>query len=1622
MKIDKSVLKFKGVKLVTAFGIVVIAFALLFTGLERLGYFLRPAATGELKIVALNQDSIGVAEDSAFLLQSPSPLDEKTVLKTLQVEPGFQFTLEKSAGGREYTIIPQERLASNTIYKLSFDTTGMDKDNFQWAFQTKGKFRVIRTLPADKTTHVPVNTGIELTFSYEKFDNNKLQEYFKVSPQVAGRFEIRKKTVTFVPKSLQPATVYTVTVKKGFPLLGSGTGLDEDYSFSFETAPIEKKTTQFTFDLDAKLMEFSTKETPAYPVYFYSDRNNPVVNISLYCYPESKPFIEDLAGRDEIPSWSYSALNGYRQDMSKLFKYSEFQTEFLSVDPYNHYLIFPKPLPAGYYTAEIKAGEVIRQVWFQVSDLAVYQALNEQNCLFWANDLETGKPVPDIALWVESLQQSFFGNSSGIVLVDKNLRRNKKEYALLKAAGKELVVPLEAAEAGYQNNNSQSWLKARDYWKYIYLDRELYKPGDIVRFWGVLAPRAGDTRQIEEIELEVMGTEGPLYEGAEHAPIVTKKVAVAEKTFTGAIQLPVLKPGYYYVNVKLGAVNIISRGFSVETYQKPSYQLALASEKEAVFSGEKTGFSATATFFEGTPVPGQGLTYFIDGDKGTVYTDDNGTAVIPCSPQAGEDLFQPYRYLYLGVSATMPESGEITASGGVYLFRSSVYLTSEVRRQGNAFTLQTKLSNVDLDSINSGSDPTEENFVHSPAGNNLIKGSIYQNIWEKVEVGSRYNFISKQVEKIYSYKHSSKHINDFTMTTDDNGEAVYHGNLNNRNSYYAELVAQDSQGRKTGKRVTLSVGMYQDDQTMYYHLNGSQKAEGYAVGEDVDISFMGSENILAPREQGFLYFGGQKRIDTYLVSNSPQYRFTFKDDHSPNINIYGVYFDGSAYHETPSYLIPLDKKTKQLQVKIEIDKKVYRPQEKVKLTLYVTDCDNKPVNAQVNLNLVDEALYSLQDQQVNLLTELYNDYIFPLMVTRISHFHPGYIAGAESGGEGDGSRGDFRDTVLFTSLKTNSKGKAETEFFLPDNLTSWRVTYQAFTTDLQGGSGTCQIPVKQPFFVEMTMNDTALEGDQPTLILRAFGEKLRPNYLVTYTMKLVNPKGEEFLGAGVGKAFQPYDLVLPTLISGKYHLTIEGSSQEYRDSITRDFIVEKSFLEQTVTRFDLVKDDLRLKGSQEGTTTLIFNDYEKTQYLTGLYNLSCLYGSRVEQQIAKREARKLLNQYFPQDKFFFDPEDTSLQQYQKPDGGISILPYGESDLALSALIASYHADDFDQKALAAYFYRKIDDGENAEDETLALLGLAALDEPVLTAIYNRLQDVYLPSSEKIHLALACLEIGNGAFGRQVYREIMSKYGENMGTSLRMNIGLDHNEKLQATAKMALLAARLEQPEKNKLYQHLLDYQNTETLNSIEQVQILQYLLRYMDPDPVGFTYKLNNNKVSKTLKDREYFKLTLPMGEAENIRFSQIQGKVGVMSAYTKPYQIRDVLTQEGLNITRMYRVNQKKVNVLHRTDLIEVVLTYSVGEKAPAGDYEIVDILPAGLRYITRPYVYDPERKVKWVYPSEVKGQKITFAVEKGSGTISYYARVVTPGKFTVEPPLLSNTRNSGIHFLGTGNRIEIK
>ena len=117
---------------------------------------------------------MGVSADTVYVIKSKEPLETDLIKKNLRVTPDFPYDLKKISE-TEWHLEPRQALAPNTLVRISLAAAFIDKNNqtnerdYSWAYQVKDDFKVLRSIPRDAGTNVPINTGVEITFSHDNY-------------------------------------------------------------------------------------------------------------------------------------------------------------------------------------------------------------------------------------------------------------------------------------------------------------------------------------------------------------------------------------------------------------------------------------------------------------------------------------------------------------------------------------------------------------------------------------------------------------------------------------------------------------------------------------------------------------------------------------------------------------------------------------------------------------------------------------------------------------------------------------------------------------------------------------------------------------------------------------------------------------------------------------------------------------------------------------------------------------------------------------------------------------------------------------------------------------------------------------------------------------------------------------------------------------------------------------------------------------------------------------------------------------------------------------------------------------------------------------------------------------
>ncbi|MFA5528693.1 MAG: alpha-2-macroglobulin family protein, partial [Peptostreptococcales bacterium] len=755
----------------------------------------------------------------------------------------------------------------------------------------------------------------------------------------------------------------------------------------------------------------------------------------------------------------------------------------------------------------------------------------------------------------------------------------------------------------------------------------------------------------------------------------------------------------------------------------------------------------------------------------------------------------------------------------------------------------------------------------------------------------------------------------------------------------------------------------------------------------------------------------------------------FLSQYIPNAYVKMVYFDGSKIHDVGMFNLNYDYSEKELNIKVTPDKDSYKPQETVRLSIEVRDKDNKPSEAEVNISAVDEAFFAMWNQWVDTPGEIYSSAFGPGLISEYYSYQNNQQSPpfAECGEGGDGAelRYDFKDNAYFGTVTTDKNGKGSLEFSLPDNLTSWRLTYQGITKDMKVGSGQENIHAKLPFFLNLLFNDIYLEGDEPAISLRAFGTDLVQGDKVNFKLVLENSDGEEKIIEKTGLAGNYTSISLPSLKSGDYSVSVSAESGKLKDAVKKDFKVVENIIEAAQTEYVDLSDDEAidaihsLEVSEENSLTeWVFYNKGISNYYRTLNSLYYSWGQRVDQVLSRKIAGEYLKKYFEEEYVSFDEVD--LSPYQIVDGGIALFPYDSSSPLLSAMICSTAKEEFDEVDLRGYFYNKIMDEKTPfSDVALCYWGLAALREPVLLDIYEHLGRKDISLEERLYYGIALAELGDMQEAKDIYFEVLKKHGKLVKPYVYLESGRDRDENIRFTGLNAIIGMKSNLPGHEQLFKYLIDNEAEETLTNLEK---LIYLTSKV-PDTKkesSFSYKIEDESKEVILKGLDRYRLILSADDVNNMEFSKIKGEMELALNFIGP--VKDLANEENtlVDITRSYKINGKEADTFTQSDVVSIELMLDFKKGAPEGYYQITDVLPSGLKYVRPPYMQ--REGYRWGMEN---GQKITFMYyyspkETQAKIVKYLARVIAPGQYTADYGLILHGTSQANGFTKQ-NRITI-
>ena len=641
---------------------------------------------------------------------------------------------------------------------------------------------------------------------------------------------------------------------------------------------------------------------------------------------------------------------------------------------------------------------------------------------------------------------------------------------------------------------------ARQLVGYIYTDKPIYRPGHTVHAKAVLRWREQDSlRAFDQPEVEIAVSD------------LNDKVLLRRRLTVdrfGAVEAAVPVPlsaalGRYTIRITSGDREATG-GFEVQEYRRPEFEVIATPAARFVVQGREAVITVQARYYFGQPVANARLRwvvneqyyisplrwsddgeeseggYFYGGEQtqeGTVRLDANGRAElrIPLPPRTGTDMSDYSARVEAQV--TDPGGRQVSGSTIVHATRGTFLLSARTATSVLAPGGRVAATVNALD------------YAGAPQANVPVTFTL-----NRIEYRSGY-YSDPVVTTLGTAQ----------ATTDEQGRAETSLTLPAGVAGSFRITATaTSAGRTIQDQTYVWVPGRSDDvarEQQYLELIADQRS--YAPGDTAKLVVRG-EPVTGPI---FLTKEGQ-HVSWYRVarqSAGAAIEVPIEAGDEGDVYVSLTYLrDGRLFRADKRLGVPAAERT--LQVTVTADQAVAKPQDPGTFTIRVADHTGAPVQAQISLAVIDEAVYGVKpDDTPDPVRFFYRrEYTRVSTTFSQSYYFTGYSGRdrlqlasrrrrpftlADFKGDKPAQaqvRKEFPDAIYWLGdLVTNAAGEARMAVKYPDTLTTWRVTARAITVDTRAGSTVARTTTTKDLIVRVVTPRFLTEGDDvvlPTLV------------------------------------------------------------------------------------------------------------------------------------------------------------------------------------------------------------------------------------------------------------------------------------------------------------------------------------------------------------------------------------------------------------------------------------------------------------------------------------------------------------------------------------------------------------
>ncbi|HKF59474.1 MAG TPA: alpha-2-macroglobulin family protein, partial [Blastocatellia bacterium] len=542
--------------------------------------------------------------------------------------------------------------------------------------------------------------------------------------------------------------------------------------------------------------------------------------------------------------------------------------------------------------------------------------------------------------------------------------------------------------------------------------------------------------------------------------------------------------------------------------------------------GDKTSFAIEARYFFGEPVTNAGVKYYIYRSRYYTWwwTDEEDSDLGDTGQSGGDQDSGDYGY---GNDMVKDGEGHLDSNGRMvvefqipepdekdsadYTYRLEAQVTDAARRaiDGAASLIGTRGNVV--------ADANPDRYVYYQGDNAKVRVRTADYEGHPVAAKVTLKFIHRTWEVIehkdeqskynrYEYKLHENEMGSADVTTSSQGQGEYSYQVPATGNFNIKAIITEGSRHYSSNGGWLWVADRGDKWADFSYENSEQiklipDKKSYQPGETAHVLAMlpiDKTHLLVTTELGGVMTarvvdaGGRAAMIDVPIDGR----------YSPNAYLSVCLIkDGDLYSQ--DHILSVPARNKFLKLDIITDKNEYKPRETASYTIIAHNQDGSPAaGTEVSLGLVDEAIYSIKPDQSGDIRRAFYGRRYNRVQTQfsVSYSFSGYSGDkrvrlaqvrkaydlADFKNEGQYSapaiRKEFKDTAFWQpTAVTGPDGKATVSVSLPDNLTTWRATAKAVTSDTKVGSSLAKVISRKNLILRLETPRFLTKGDTVTI-------------------------------------------------------------------------------------------------------------------------------------------------------------------------------------------------------------------------------------------------------------------------------------------------------------------------------------------------------------------------------------------------------------------------------------------------------------------------------------------------------------------------------------------------------------